>query len=178
MPMPKPVCRTFLNNKWVQCEVCITFLGRGMGMNITAQYQSLAAGGGPGASRQARRGGGAAPGREVLRAPPCRRSPRAPLGGPRTVWPRLEPISFLLLSLLFRFLCAFSATCLRMCTWHACVCVLSGVPWLSLTLLPAPSHSGGFGQQNDCSVPCLVPYRVQSAFKRSIWMNGPSPSKV
>ena len=39
MPVPKPVCRTCLNNKRVrgQYEVCTTFLGRGMGMNITAQ---------------------------------------------------------------------------------------------------------------------------------------------
>ena len=37
MPMPMPVCRTCLNYKWEQYEVCITFLGRGMGMNITAQ---------------------------------------------------------------------------------------------------------------------------------------------
>ena len=37
MPMPKPVSRTSLDNKWVQYEVCGTFLGRGMGMNITAQ---------------------------------------------------------------------------------------------------------------------------------------------
>ena len=37
MPMPKSVCRTSLDNKWVQYEVCKTFLGRGMGMNITAQ---------------------------------------------------------------------------------------------------------------------------------------------
>ena len=37
-PMPKPVCRKSLNNRWVQYEVCITFLGRGMGMNITAHH--------------------------------------------------------------------------------------------------------------------------------------------
>ena len=36
MSMPNPVCRTSLNNKWLQYEVCRTFLGRGMGMNITA----------------------------------------------------------------------------------------------------------------------------------------------
>ena len=36
MPMPKPVCRTNLYNNIVQLEVCITFSGRGMGMNITA----------------------------------------------------------------------------------------------------------------------------------------------
>ena len=36
MPMPKPVCRASLNHKWVQLEVCRTFLGGGMGMNITA----------------------------------------------------------------------------------------------------------------------------------------------
>ena len=38
MPMPKPVCRTSLNNEWVQYEVCRTSLGRGMGMNITAHF--------------------------------------------------------------------------------------------------------------------------------------------
>ena len=38
MPMPKTVCRTNLYNKIVQLEVRRTFSGRGMGMNITAQY--------------------------------------------------------------------------------------------------------------------------------------------
>ena len=37
MPMPKPVRRTNLYNNIVQLEVCRTFSGRGMGMNITAQ---------------------------------------------------------------------------------------------------------------------------------------------
>ena len=36
MPMPKPVCRTNLYNKILQLEICRTFSGRGMGMNITA----------------------------------------------------------------------------------------------------------------------------------------------
>ena len=40
MPMPKPVCKTPLNSMWVQYEVRITFLGRGMGMNITAQVKA------------------------------------------------------------------------------------------------------------------------------------------
>ena len=38
MPMPKPVCRTNSYNKILQLEVRRTFSGRGMGMNITAQY--------------------------------------------------------------------------------------------------------------------------------------------
>ena len=42
VPMPKPVCRTCLNKKWVQFEVCITFLGRGRGTNITARSQLAA----------------------------------------------------------------------------------------------------------------------------------------
>ena len=37
MHMPKPVCITCSNNQWVQYEICITFLSRGMSMNITAQ---------------------------------------------------------------------------------------------------------------------------------------------
>ena len=37
MPMPKPVCRTNLYDNIVQLEVCITFSGRGMGINGTAQ---------------------------------------------------------------------------------------------------------------------------------------------
>ena len=36
MPMPKPVCRTFLYNKIAQLEVCRTCSGRGMGINGTA----------------------------------------------------------------------------------------------------------------------------------------------
>ena len=36
MPMPKPVCITKLYNKIVQLQVCITFSGRGMGINGTA----------------------------------------------------------------------------------------------------------------------------------------------
>ena len=39
MPMPKPVCITFVDNNWVQYEVYITFLGRGMGMNVTAHIR-------------------------------------------------------------------------------------------------------------------------------------------
>ena len=40
MPMPKRVCITFSENKWVhEKEVCIIILGRGMGMNITAQFR-------------------------------------------------------------------------------------------------------------------------------------------
>ena len=35
MPMPKTVCTTNLYNKTVQLEVCRTFPGRGMGMNIS-----------------------------------------------------------------------------------------------------------------------------------------------
>ena len=42
MPMPKPVFRTSLNNKWVQYDACITCLGGGVGMNITAQRLSRA----------------------------------------------------------------------------------------------------------------------------------------
>ena len=41
MPMPKTVCRTTLYNKMIQLEVCTTFSGRGMGMNITAQLPAL-----------------------------------------------------------------------------------------------------------------------------------------
>ena len=37
MPMPGPVCRICLNDKWVQYEFCRTFLRGGVGMNITAQ---------------------------------------------------------------------------------------------------------------------------------------------
>ena len=37
LPMPKPVCRTSSNNKWVQYEVRRASLGRGRGMNVTAQ---------------------------------------------------------------------------------------------------------------------------------------------
>ena len=37
MPVPKPVCRTLVDNKRVQYEVCRTFRGMGMGMNIAAQ---------------------------------------------------------------------------------------------------------------------------------------------
>ena len=37
MPMPETVCRTNLRNKVVPLEVCITFSGRGAGMNITAR---------------------------------------------------------------------------------------------------------------------------------------------
>ena len=36
MPTPKTVRMTIVYNKIVKLEVCITFLGRGMGMNITA----------------------------------------------------------------------------------------------------------------------------------------------
>ena len=36
MPMPKRVCRTYYETKWVQYEVCRTLFGRGVGMNITA----------------------------------------------------------------------------------------------------------------------------------------------
>ena len=43
MPMPKPVRRTCLTNKWVQYEVCRTFPGRGTGMNITARRVCIAA---------------------------------------------------------------------------------------------------------------------------------------
>ena len=39
--MPKPICRACLNNTWVQYEACITSLGRGMGMHITAQGSPL-----------------------------------------------------------------------------------------------------------------------------------------
>ena len=35
--MPKPACGRSLNDEWVQHEVCRTFLGRGMGISITAQ---------------------------------------------------------------------------------------------------------------------------------------------
>ena len=41
MPMPMPFCRTCLNSKRVQYEVCRTFLGRGMDMNIAAHGSSL-----------------------------------------------------------------------------------------------------------------------------------------
>ena len=41
MPMPKTVCGTHVYNKLMQLEVCRTFLGRGMGMNITAQLHLL-----------------------------------------------------------------------------------------------------------------------------------------
>ena len=34
-------CRSSLNNKWVNYEVRITFLARGMGMNFTAQLLLL-----------------------------------------------------------------------------------------------------------------------------------------
>ena len=37
MPMPKTVCIIHVYNEIVQLEVCITLLGRGVGMNITAQ---------------------------------------------------------------------------------------------------------------------------------------------
>ena len=37
MPMPKTVCRTILYSNIVQLEVCRTFSGRGIGMNITAR---------------------------------------------------------------------------------------------------------------------------------------------
>ena len=40
-PLPKPVCRTSSNNKWAPHQVCITFQGRGMGMNITAHAKKL-----------------------------------------------------------------------------------------------------------------------------------------
>ena len=44
MPMPKAVCRAPLNNKWVQYEVRIILLGRGMATNITAHgHQTVAA---------------------------------------------------------------------------------------------------------------------------------------
>ena len=36
-PMPMPVCRTSLSDKWVQYEVRRTSLGRGMGMNLAAR---------------------------------------------------------------------------------------------------------------------------------------------
>ena len=39
-PMPKVVCITHLYNILIQQEVCITCLGRGMGMNITARERS------------------------------------------------------------------------------------------------------------------------------------------
>ena len=39
--MPVPFCRTNLYNKIVQLEVCITFSGRGMGINGTAQLLLL-----------------------------------------------------------------------------------------------------------------------------------------
>ena len=41
MPNPKTVCRANLYNKIAQLEVCITFSGRGMGMNITAHTLRL-----------------------------------------------------------------------------------------------------------------------------------------
>ena len=44
--MPKPFCRTNLYNKIVQLEVCRTFSGRGMGMNITAHTSSFLPSGG------------------------------------------------------------------------------------------------------------------------------------
>ena len=49
MPVPNGVCGTCSYDKWVQYEVCRTCLGRGMGMNITAQvcFQP----GGPGSYR-------------------------------------------------------------------------------------------------------------------------------
>ena len=41
MPMPKPVCRTSLNGTSVQCDSCVTFGSKGVGMNITAQLGFL-----------------------------------------------------------------------------------------------------------------------------------------
>ena len=42
MPMPKPVCRTSLNSKRVQYEVRRTFLGRGIGMHVSARSKGSA----------------------------------------------------------------------------------------------------------------------------------------
>ena len=41
MPMPKTVCMTNLHSNLVQLEVCITFSGRRMGMNIAAQCSQV-----------------------------------------------------------------------------------------------------------------------------------------
>ena len=44
IPMPKTVCRTMVYDKIVQLKVCITFSGRGMGLNTTAQERLEARG--------------------------------------------------------------------------------------------------------------------------------------
>ena len=41
VPMPRPARRTLLNKIWVQYEACMIFLGRGMGMNITAHIGNV-----------------------------------------------------------------------------------------------------------------------------------------